>query len=412
MKNFLKSLWFHKVIMIVVLFVGFLSCFVFTDFYNNNNAYYQADMQITNIEQFDHQKLKDETFLNEIKQSGYNPNTDTNKYEDIDVSKMIKEDGFNYTINGNSLSIKTGYKYYEEFFLSSNNSVSNRAKTFIKDAMKKLSNENCQITYKDDKNIVSLNGYVNRWIASSICFCVVFVLELIVFSLIYNFKPQWLINEKQEYDNETIFNHCFHKNYWKLACSPLKKVKDITTVAMFFALLVVAGIITLPSGFGNLGLSLAYIFFAIIGMIYGPVYAFVIGIFSDIIGYFTSNTGGAFNFGYTLQAAMCGFIYGICLYKTKVTFSKVLISRTLVNLLMNTIVGSFLFIFVMYFNTGDGFDFAAYIEKVKYYMILMSLPKNVLYLLPQSIVLYLIIQLVNPILVRFKLVDKRLIKHK
>ena len=413
MKKYLKTLWLHKITVIIILFVSFLSCFVFMDFYNKNNAYYQAEIKIENIEQFNASKLTDENFLNGIKESGFNDKTNKNKYEGIDVNKMLENEDFVYNIENDILIIKTGYKYYETFFLSSENTISNRAKTFVRDCVNALAEEcDCEVSFINNKDIVVLNNYLNRWTISLIFALIAFALEIIIFTLIYKFKENWLCVEKTKYDNETIFNNCFHKKYWKEATRPLKKVKDITTIAMLFALLVVAGIITLPSGFGNLGLSLAYLFFAIIAMIYGPVYAFVIGIFSDIIGYFTSSTGAPFNFGYTIQAALCGFIYGVCLYKTKITFTKVLISRTLVNLLMNTVFGSFLFIFVTYFNTGNSFDFASYLEKVKYYMILLSLPKNILYLLPQSMVLYLVLSVASPALSKFKLIDKRLVGDK
>ena len=181
MKNYLKTLWFHKVTMIIVLFVSFLSCFVFVDFYNKNTAYYEAEIIIENIEQFDATKLTDETFLNEIKASGLNIETNQNKYDGIDVEKMLKNDGFSYTINENKLTITTGYQYYETFFLSSNNSVSNRAKTFIRDSINKINqNGNCVITFLDSKNIVSLKGYQNRWLASSLTVAIVFFVEIIV----------------------------------------------------------------------------------------------------------------------------------------------------------------------------------------------------------------------------------------
>lgn len=405
MKNYFKTLLSHITVLLILLSIGFLSCFVITDFYNNSNAYYEAEVVVEDISKFETEKLVDEDFLLSIRNSA-------DKYSEIDVKTMLKKKDFSYEINESKITIVTKYRYYEEFFLSKSNSVSNRAKTFIKDAVNEIAKEKTSVTFTNSNDIVTLNGYVNRWNIGLIGLIVTFVLELIVFSILYIYKKDLLIKEKFEYDNETCFSTCFHKNYWKEATKPLIKVKDITTIAMMFALLVVAGIITLPSGFGNLGLSLAYLFFAMIAMVYGPVYAFVIGIFSDIIGYFTSNSAGAFNFGYTIQAAMCGFIYGICLYKTKITFTKVFISRTLVNLLMNTIVGSFLFIFVMYFNTGDGFDFSNYLEKVKYYMLLMALPKNVLYLLPQSLVLYLVLRLVSPVLVKFRLMDKKLIDYK
>ena len=405
MKKFFKTLYSHLALLLVLLSVGFLSSFLLTDFYNNNNAYYQAEVIIEDIDEFDTNKLIDFQTLSTVKESA-------EKYEGIDVENMLKKQDFSYTVTDNKITIKTKYKYYETFFLSKSNTVSNRAKTYIKDVVNEIAKENTKVTYVNSNDIVEVIGYVNRWHVALIGLAVTLILELSGFVLIYLNKQHWLIKEKVEYDNKTIFRNCFYKNYWKEATKPLIKTKDITTIAMMFALLVVAGIITLPSGFGNLGLSLAYLFFAMIAMVYGPVYAFVIGIFSDIIGYFTSQTAGAFNFGYTIQAALCGFIYGVCLYKTKITFTKVFISRVLVNFLMNTIVGSFLFIFVMYFNTGDGFDLTAYLEKVKYYMLLMSFPKNVLYLLPQSAVLYFVIKLVTPVFVRFKLVDKKILDNK
>ena len=46
-------------------------------------------------------------------------------------------------------------------------------------------------------------------------------------------------------------------------------------------------------------------------MIYGPIYGFVIGVFSDVIGFLLFPSEGFFHLGYTLQAALTGFIYGI-----------------------------------------------------------------------------------------------------
>jgi hypothetical protein len=117
-----------------------------------------------------------------------------------------------------------------------------------------------------------------------------------------------------------------------------------------------------------------------------------------------------FNLGYTLQASLTGFIYGLCLFKRKFTFKNTLISRVFVNMLINTIMGSFLFIFVMYFDpsmTGK-----EYISLVKSYMTLLVLPKNVLYLLPQSLLLFVVIRTLLPILIRFNLVNKNVIVRK
>ena len=79
-------------------------------------------------------------------------------------------------------------------------------------------------------------------------------------------------------------------------------------------------------------------------------------------------------------------------------------------MLINTVMGSFLFIFVMYFDpsmTGK-----EYMSLVKSYMTLLVLPKNVLYLLPQSLLLFVVIRTLLPILIRFNLVNKNVIVRK
>ena len=76
-------------------------------------------------------------------------------------------------------------------------------------------------------------------------------------------------------------------------------------------------------------------------------------------------------------------------------------------MLINTVMGSFLFIFVMYFDPS--MTVKEYMSLVKSYMTLLVLPKNVLYLLPQSLLLFVVIRTLLPILVRFNLVNKNII---
>ena len=207
-----------------------------------------------------------------------------------------------------------------------------------------------------------------------------------------------------------MFATCFHKKYWKLSINPFVKVRDITVIAMLFALMLASKMLPLPSGFCDLGISFTYLFFAIICMIYGPVYGFVVGVFSDIIGFFMPNGGGIFNFGYTLQAALTGVIYGLFLFKTKITFTKVLTARIIVNFVMNVIYGSFLYIFVYYVD--DTMTLTRYLELVKSYALLLSLPKNIIYLLPQSLLLYYVIKVTLPIFARYHLIDKDMVIKK
>jgi ECF transporter S component (folate family) len=130
-------------------------------------------------------------------------------------------------------------------------------------------------------------------------------------------------------------------------------------------------------------------------MLYGPICGVVIGALSDILGHFMFQGGTVFFLGYTISAMMAGFIYGICFYKTKVTFTKCLAARIIVNMLVNVILGTLWWSMV--------YDLSY--EATMAYLYTIALPKNIIYLLPQSIVLYLIIKALAGPLKMFNLLD-------
>lgn len=401
MKNYFKYLYKHIIKLLMVLVMCFLSSIVTIDIINRNISYYEASFSVDNIENFDDELLIDVTLLNEIKASGSN-----GKYENIDVEKMIKNKDFSYTIKENEITIKTKIKYYDNFFNSKSLSVGSRAKTFIKDLVSKIAQEKCEVTFKDQDNIICLKNHINKINISLIVLAASFLIEIIVTIFLF-IKKKNIKENKYVYDNETIFSSPFHKKYWKLSIKPLIKVKDITTIAMLFALMMICKFIPIPSGFGNLGLGLTYLFFAMISLIYGPVYGFVIGIFSDVIGFLIDSNGAMFHLGYTLQAAMTGMVYGLCLYKTKLSFTKVFVCRAIINLLMNVVYGSFLYIVVFYGSQIE--DFNRFKELYFSYALLISLPKNLVWLLPQSLLLYYVLKVSLPVLNKFKLLDDKIL---
>ena len=109
-------------------------------------------------------------------------------------------------------------------------------------------------------------------------------------------------------------------------------------------------------------------------MIYGPFVGFFIGVCSDVIGYIIAPSGVFFP-PYIIQAALTGMIYGFCFYKTSLSFGKVLLARSLINFFMNVIYGSFCF----------GWMYGYSKEVIFSYMLLVSLPKNIVSLLPQAL---------------------------
>jgi len=95
---------------------------------------------------------------------------------------------------------------------------------------------------------------------------------------------------------------------------------------------------------------------------------------------------------------LAGFTYGLCFYKTKVTFTKCLMARVIVNLVINVVLGSIWW--KMIYNLS--------IDETLAYLILTSLPKNIIYLLPQSILLYVVLKSLGKVLARFGYIDDKI----
>lgn len=405
MKNLISCYFKRKWILIVTLLFSFCLGFFIANTYNYYNSYYQCDFNVENISTFDINKLNDVNFLNEIKASGYNETTKVNKYENINVEKIIKNKDFEVTVNeDNSITIKTPYKYYDVFFVLSSQKMSNRAKTFIKDALTKLEIDN-EVTYKYGSDIVVVKNDISKTITGLVTMLIGLISALSIITILYFKKEE--DNNPFIYDNENTYHTIFHKKYWLDAFKAVKKTRDITLISLIFALMMVCKLIPLPSGFGDLGLSFTFLFMALIGIIYGPVYGFLIGVLSDTLGFFI-NSSGYFFLGYTLQAALTGMIYGLFFYKTKINFSKVFLCRLLVNMLMNVVLGSICYAMVFTDFSWFGKDFNKFVTT---YITLLSLPKNIVYLLPQSLFLFYFIKLTSPILYTNNLMNKQVYTH-
>lgn len=405
MSNLFKYLLKKKLTIIIMIIVSLLLGFFISRIVTYMNAYYTARFEIINDVTFDYEQLTSKEYLQKIKKNGYNETTKTNKYENINITKMLKKHDFTITkLSDNTYEIKTAYKYYDIFFISSSKSLGTRSKMFIKDSVTNLVGKE-NIVFSDPINIVKINQKTNDYIYSLYFLLIGFVITISVLTIQFYKKEEKEIEFK--FDNQTTFKSIFNKNYLKASFKAISKTKDLAIMGLLFGMMIICKFIPLPSGFGDLGISFTYIFFAIISLIYGPAYGFLIGILSDTIG-FIIRPSGFFFIGYTLQAALSGMIYGLCLYKTKVNYGKVLLSRILINMLMNVLFGSILYAIVF---TDFKFFSREFTDFVKSYAILFSLPKNLFYLLPQSLLLYFVIKKVSPVLNHFELISDEVYNH-
>lgn len=222
-----------------------------------------------------------------------------------------------------------------------------------------------------------------------------FILSILVIVLIIKINPL-LLDDNIKYDNDKIYRTPFHLSFFKKASQELKTVKKLVFLSILFALALIISLINIPSGFQNLGISFSYLVLSLIGLLYGPLWCFLIGFCFDILN-FIIKPSGVFFLGYSLSAALGCFIYGLFFYKTKITFTKCLFTRILINIFINALLGSYWW----YLVSAKTFD-------LKDYILLVSLPKNLVYLLPQSIFQFLFLKALMRVLEPLQLVRKEI----
>lgn len=262
-----------------------------------------------------------------------------------------------------------------------------------------LDNGNLTIIYSNP-DAVSLNKtnkivYFTIWISSS---ALTFIVLALIF--IYVFIDKLNLSIKKEYDNEYIYRTPFHISFFKDSLKYFKDIKSLVLMATLLAIVMVCKFIPIPSGFSDLGLGFGYLFLALACMLFGPAPALVIGALSDLIG-FVIKPDGAFFIGYTIQAMFACFAYSLCLHKSYVTFQRCLIARVLVNFIANVIIGSI----------SRSIMFGLSFDATMTYILTISLPKNLVYLLPQSLLLFFVLKAMSYPLGHMDLIDSRISKN-
>ena len=192
--------------------------------------------------------------------------------------------------------------------------------------------------------------------------------------------------------SDVLYPSPFSGGYWRDAALEFKNIRMLILAAIIVAIRVVLKNFAIPVG-ESLKISVGFPFCAIGGAIYGPLVGFAAGIVSDLIGFFASaQGGGAFNPVYTLIEALSGLIYALLFYKQKITFTRILTTKALINLIINILCNSIANGIIM----GKG---------VYYYMV-PAIIKNIV-LLPFEVLVLMIFfgALIVP-LVRMKVLQK------
>lgn len=196
--------------------------------------------------------------------------------------------------------------------------------------------------------------------------------------------------------NQGVYAHPFKRGYHTSAKNELLDVKALVFTSILLGFMLIAKAFPLPTGFGRLGISLGFIFYAIIGLLYGPYMALIAGFISDNLGFLMFPPSALYFFGYTLNAMLSGLFYGLFFYKTRITFTKVFLCRFVVNILINGILGTCWVAFLGSYN----------FEQFQVYFLTRALPKNLAYLIPQSVTIFIIFKSLSRLFVHVGLMDQ------
>ena len=104
---------------------------------------------------------------------------------------------------------------------------------------------------------------------------------------------------------------------FKKSAAELKDIRCLVVTALLIALELALKGLTIEVT-DSLKVSVAFITKASVGMLYGPTVAFFGGLVSDIIGFIIKPTG-AFSPLFTLQEGFAAMLYGLFLYKLKLS---------------------------------------------------------------------------------------------
>ncbi len=113
------------------------------------------------------------------------------------------------------------------------------------------------------------------------------------------------------------------------------------------------GFVVPVAGVGALRLSFGEIPIILAGVLFGPAGGALTGLASDLIGYMINSHGGAFFPGFSLSAALTGFIPGWILYKRRESLGLWQVGATV--LVTDLITGVFLNTLWLTILYGQGF---------------------------------------------------------
>ena len=126
---------------------------------------------------------------------------------------------------------------------------------------------------------------------------------------------------------------------FKDSYAELKKLKTIVITALLIAVGIILGQFSIQlTETTKVGIS--FIATQMTANLFGPVVGGIMGGVADILKFIIKPTG-PFLIGYTISAILGPVIYGIMLYKKPIRFWRIFLSKTIVAIFINLLLGTF-----------------------------------------------------------------------
>ena len=134
------------------------------------------------------------------------------------------------------------------------------------------------------------------------------------------------------------FSSLWSGNYWRQARDALKQPRLLAVSALLLAASIAIASVFIPLP-ANLRVYFSFLPKALCGAVCGPVCGVLFGAAADLLGYMLHPSGGFF-FGYTLSSMTGMLLYGLGLFRARLTPRRLAITKLAVNLLCNVGLGA------------------------------------------------------------------------
>lgn len=118
------------------------------------------------------------------------------------------------------------------------------------------------------------------------------------------------------------------------------KTTKLITIAFFIAIeIVLTRYLSINTAFLRIGFGFLPV--AMLGIMYGPLWAGAAYAIGDVLGMLIFPTGGGYFPGFTLTAFLTGAVFGLVLHKRQITYKRTFLASMIVVLCLNLCMDTF-----------------------------------------------------------------------